>query len=369
MSLEHAWKEIVSGEKKGFLVGLSRSALGALSGLYGTVMAKRNAKYDANDELIYRSSIPVISVGNITAGGTGKTPMVAYICQFYKTLGQKPVVLTRGYKASLKKGSHVVSDGTKVLLNAFESGDEASLLASTLQTVPVVIGSSRAASAELAMKELWPDVFVLDDAFQHRRMGRDLDIVLIDATNPFGYEYVLPRGLLREPLEGLKRADVIIVTKANQISEKELRNLENRLQVMVPDLPVLLSNHQAGEVIPLFIEGENIDKEHPVFAVTAIGSPASFHKTLEQEGYEVGMELSFPDHHVFTEQEIASIFKTGLSKGMTQLVITEKDAVKWRPLLEGKELPMKVSVLPICIHIWQGETLLQERLRSLVERV
>ncbi len=368
MSLEQAWKAIVSGEKTGVVASFSRSILGALSNVYATAMTKRNAKYDTSKDLIYRSSIPVISVGNITAGGTGKTPMVAYICDYYKQLGLRPVVLTRGYKAKLNKGSHIVSDGTQLLLNAFESGDEANLLASTLQTVPVVIGSSRANSAELAMEKLSPDVFVLDDAFQHRRMGRDLDIVLIDATNPFGYEHVLPRGLLREPLVGLKRADIIIVTKANQISEQALRELESRLRAMVPTTPVLLSNHQPASMEPLFAGDGEAKKEEPLFAVTAIGSPSSFHTTLRHEGYTVGLDKSFPDHHVFTEKDLEDIFQQGISKGATQIAITEKDAVKWRPLLEGKVLPLPVFVLPIRICIWQGEQELQDQLRSLVER-
>lgn len=368
MSLEQAWKEIVSGEKHGVVASLSRSFLGALSNIYAAAMTKRNAKYDTSMDLIYHASIPVISVGNITAGGTGKTPMVAYICDYYKKMGLRPVVLTRGYKAKLNKGSHIVSDGSTLLLNAFESGDEANLLASSLQTVPVVIGSSRADSATLAMETLSPDVFVLDDAFQHRRMGRDLDIVLIDATNPFGYEYVLPRGLLREPLVGLKRASIVIVTKANQVAEQVLRELENRLHVMVPDTPVLLSNHQAAPVEPLFAGGTEVVKVEPLFAVTAIGSPASFHRTLQQEGYKIGLKKSYADHHVFSEQDLNDIFQFGISKGATQIIITEKDAVKWRPLLEGKELLLPVFVLPIRIAIWQGEQILQDRLHVLVER-
>ena len=193
MKGEQLFKKLVSGRAKGPLADVARGGLGLLSMVYAQGATYRNQKFDKLQG-VTRASVPVISVGNITAGGTGKTPMVRYICQYLESLNMAPAVLSRGYRAEDNQDTIIVSRCGRLEVTPAVSGDEAWLLGKGLGHTSVVIGRERAASAQVATATLGSDILVLDDGFQHRKLARDLDIVLIDAANPFGYDHVLPRG-------------------------------------------------------------------------------------------------------------------------------------------------------------------------------
>lgn len=359
MKGEALFKALVSGNLTGKGADITRKGLSGLSKVYETAVTWRNARYDEGHK-VTKAPVPVISVGNITVGGTGKTPMVRYVCQ---ALGSyNPAVLSRGYKADNNKESIVVSRRGSVEVSSFVSGDEAWLLAKTLPNTSVVIGAKRVDSAKIAFEELGANVLVLDDGFQHRALARDLDIVLIDASNPFGYDHVLPRGLLREPLHNLSRADYIVLTKTNQVTAEELRLLRNRLQVIVPNLPVAETIHKTLGIQTLdsWSDGEvpsdaSLGAGKKLLALSGIGQPTSFWKNVNDQGFTIAETMSYPDHHEYTEEDIVAIWRRTYAKGLDAIVTTEKDAVKLAQVRATKDLPVPVYVLSIGIEFTRGE--------------
>lgn len=382
MHVEKEFTSIIKGETKGIFPDVIRNVLKGLSIVYGKVMIKRNAMYEANQSTkTYNAKIPTISVGNITAGGTGKTPMVQYICRTLLAQGCRPAVLTRGYKGKSSKESAIVSDGTHIYMDPASSGDEPYLLAKSLPQCAVIVGRSRVASAKLGLATIKPDVFVLDDGFQHRQLGRNLDILLIDATNPFGYGYVLPRGILREPLEGLKRASIFILTKANLVSEQTIEDIKLTLTHWAPQTKIVECTHKPMKPIRLRDWGSSLTHEEvtnsctlsrgtPVLAVSAIGNPKAYTETIKEAGYVVGDEISFGDHYGFTVKDIDYIVSEALKKGIQAIMITEKDAVKLLSMVnETKFLDMNIQfyVLPIEIKFINNEDILRNLLTRVVE--
>src|SRR5262245_27319852 len=263
--------------------------------LYGGAVRMRNLFYDRNGAVV-RAGLPVLSVGNLTAGGTGKTTMVAYLARRLRDWGRAPAVVSRGYGGRAGRGPLVVSRGGRALVGPELAGDEPFLLAETLPGIPVVVGSDRIAGAA-ATKELGADVVVLDDGFQHRRLARDLDIVPLDAAGPFANYHLLPAGPLREPISGLARADVVVITRSRPgesfvVLERVVRRYNARC-------PILRSaNHRIG-----FVDAAGTKCPRPARAVAfcGIGNPASFLVDLEAEGVEIAGFHPFPDHHRFSE--------------------------------------------------------------------
>ena len=243
MKGEQLFKHIISGQMQGSLGDALRGGLEKASKVYERVVEYRNERYNHPHRVLHMP-VPVISIGNITVGGTGKTPMVRYVCEVLDTDQHTVSVLSRGYKADNNKKPIVVSRQGTVDVSSFISGDEAWLLAKTLPNANVIIGSKRVESAKIAVEDMHSDVLVLDDGFQHRALGRDADIVLIDASHPFGYGAVLPRGLLREPLTNLKRATYIVLTKTNQVEPEQLEALREEIHTLAPLVPVAETNHQ-----------------------------------------------------------------------------------------------------------------------------
>lgn len=371
MSNEKIFKEIVSGVRQDWPAKVARRGLWALSKVYARGMAVRNHRYE-DEEATTKFPVPVISVGNITVGGTGKTPFVNYVCHLLQEAGHEPAVLSRGYRAKDNSQSIVVSVKGKILEPPAVSGDEPWLLAKKLTFSSVVIGRSRIASAELAVQNLGADYLVLDDGFQHRKLARDLDIVLLDASNPFGYEHVLPRGLLREPLEGLTRADIFVLTKVSQVSDEALQTIRLRLQQIAPHVPILLSNHVPLPLCSLaaWYKGEDsaISSEalpQPVMAVSAIGNPVSFEKTLAAVGVTPVHHVSYEDHGSYTNDTLIDIWKEAFAHGAKAIVVTEKDAVKLADLPESLTFNIPIYVLPIGIEIIDGAELLKEKILAL----
>lgn len=361
MNGEHLFKRIISGEDQSILGDIGRSSLGFLSKGYEKIVTMRNKKFD-DLQGITRVEVPVISVGNITAGGTGKTPMVRFICDSLAKKGHHPTVLSRGYKAKDNSQSLIISNGGDILVEPEESGDEAWLLAKVLPNTSVVIGRERIASARIAIDELGADCLVMDDGFQHRALYRNKDIVLIDASNPFGYDHVLPRGLLREPISGLKRAHMIVLTKVDQVDPGLVAALKKRLGRLIPHVPVYETTHKPQAVFTLdeWAHGSDghpigYEKELSIMAVSGIGNPYSFTKTLESCGYNVVHTMGFGDHHDFSNDDVVEIWKEAFAHSANAIMITEKDAVKLSQLHTIEDLKMPILVLSIGIEFLSGK--------------
>jgi tetraacyldisaccharide 4'-kinase len=311
--------------------------LAPLSALYGIATRARLALYHQGAFSVERIEAPVISVGNITAGGTGKTPLVAWLARALALEGKRACILTRGYGRENPKSRVIVSDGERVLVNAREGGDEPLMLAEMLRGMAAVISdANRAGAARWAMNNLNSEVFILDDGFQHLRIARDLNIVTVDAMNPWGGGHLLPRGALREPLAGLRRADCLVITRSDQ-SKLDLDFLRAEASRLSGGRPVFLSRTKLSRVRPLFSTEADEDRDinaiaRPIAAFCAIGNPLAFFKQLGDGGIKPAHTRAFPDHHVYTQREIDTLSVEARSRGAQALVTTAKDAVKLRSL-------------------------------------
>ncbi|MHB8174387.1 MAG: tetraacyldisaccharide 4'-kinase [Nitrospirota bacterium] len=311
----------------------------------------------------------VISVGNITAGGTGKTPMVIHIARMLTERGVKTAVLTRGYKGASEGRVRVVSDGQGNILTADEAGDEPTLIARSLPTVdrlpgvPVVMGSDRYEAGKLAWERFRPQVVILDDGFQHVRLHRDLNVLLMDRTHPFGNGHVIPLGYLREPKNGVKRANLIIFTGAGDTpfcTGKEVNSivLSGTSMLNAQYLPISLYRINPREEKPL----ETIAGKE-VFAFCGIANPGSFSLILHELNAKITGSEEFPDHHLYTAEDISYLLEKAAKSGAGMLVTTEKDAVKLEGLLTEKS---EIYTLKAGLKI-EGAGLLDAALDRLLE--
>jgi tetraacyldisaccharide 4'-kinase len=320
-----------------------------LSLLYGWAVRLRTHVYRVGLCSVRRLPCPVISVGNITVGGTGKTPLVMALVQGLTKHGIPVAVLTRGYRSRGSSGS-LVSDGEKVLLSPEESGDEPTLMAKTLKGVPVLIGKDRFRNGQHALQRFGVRGFVLDDGFQHIELYRDLDILLIDASLGFGDHHLLPRGILREPLDHLRRAHIFILTKVE--SPETCKPIEALLR-QVHASPIIFHSHYE----PLGLwgpQGEWSDvqtlKGKKILALSAVANPRSFASLLRRSGAEVVTEEAYPDHHSYTSQDVVSI--TQKAKGTEWIVTTEKDMVKLEDFNFSR---IPIRALRVEFKIWEEE--------------
>jgi tetraacyldisaccharide 4'-kinase len=319
---------------------------------YGLVIAFRNFLYDRGLLKAHRVSAPVISVGNITAGGTGKTPLVIWLCRL---LGEETVptaILTRGYKTAQNAQAK-----TKDFV------DEAAILAAKCPHAAIVINPDRVTGAAEALKNVGPKVLVMDDGFQHRRLARDLDIVTIDATCPFGHGRLLPAGLLREPAGSLKRAHAVVITRCDQIEDADLQQLTEQLNKENPKMMIATSAHQP--VCARTAQGNELKLDElrgsKVFAFCGIGNPEAFLGTCGELGLDVVGSRTYNDHHHYDPSDIADI--CGHAKRLdTELVLTtEKDWTKIsRVLGDAKEVTF--ACLVVEMKLLEG----QEQLRGLI---
>jgi len=302
-----------------------------LSLLYGAVTRTRLSLYRRGTFHTTKLDRPVISIGNITTGGTGKTPLVEYVTRLLASQGKKVCILTRGYG---RKDAHlqvIVSDGYGVLASPSEAGDEPYLLATKLAGQAAVISSAdRIAAGQEAINDFGTEVFVLDDGFQHLRLARDLNIVCIDATNPWGGGRLLPHGRLRESLDGLRRADCVVLTRCDQV--KSVDGLRAQVRDLISERPVFESRMRPVRVAPLKNGAETIPVPGRVGAFCAVGNAASFFESVRGCGYELGLERSFADHHVYSQDEIASLTLDAKQTGASALITTAKDAVKLKTM-------------------------------------
>jgi len=299
-----------------------------LSLLYGAVTRTRLSLYRRGTFHTTKLDRPVISIGNITTGGTGKTPLVEWVARTVAAQGKKVCILTRGYGRKDPHLQVIVSDGYGVLASPAEAGDEPYLLATKLTGHAAVISSAdRIAAAEEAIKDFGTECFVLDDGFQHLRLARDLNIATIDATNPWGGGRLLPHGRLRESREGLSRADCVVITRCDQASGVE--ELETEIGQLIDGRPVFRSQMRPVRVMSLKNGSETLTPPARVGAFCGVGNPESFFENVRRMGFEIGLQRAFPDHHAYSQSEIDSLIKDADG---SVLVTTAKDAVKLRGL-------------------------------------
>jgi tetraacyldisaccharide 4'-kinase len=314
--MEAQFRRVVSGESTRFGAHILRLMLALIAIPYRAAVAVRNALYDAGLLQAHRAGVPVVSVGNITLGGTGKTPFVELICRWFLARQKRPVILSRGYRAA---GAH---------------NDEAISLRARLPDVPHMQGKDRVALARHACTpgspNQLPDVLILDDGFQHRRLARDLDIVLIDCTEPFGYGRIFPRGALREPIDGLRRADLIVLSRVDCCSSEELQRIIRRIAMATADTPIIGARHR-----PTALRSANHHTVHlsalqgrTVAAFCGIGNPNAFAQTIRRLGCKVLDVRTFPDHHAYTSDDLAELADWGSRLGCEWIVTTQKDLVK-----------------------------------------
>jgi tetraacyldisaccharide 4'-kinase len=310
------FKRLVDGSLRGPGPALVRGLLAGLAVPYAVAVSARNAAYDRGLVRVARAGLPVVSVGNLTLGGTGKTPLVAWVARMLAAHGRRPAIVSRGYRAAPGGQS-----------------DEAAELAILLPSVPHVADRDRVAAAARAVT-LGADVVVLDDGFQHRRLARDLDIVAVDATDPFGAGRLFPRGLLREPLAGIARAGAVVLTRATAVTEERRRRIRGRLEEACgPRPPVWVeAEHRplrlrsaGGEIRPL-----EAVRAGRVVAFAGIGNPAAFRGTLAGLGAELAGFRGFADHHPYSPDDLESLDRWARELGADLVLTTLKDLVKAR---------------------------------------
>lgn len=305
--------DLISGARRGPGAALSRLMLSLGSIPYGLIVGVRNLAYDRGLARSEQAPIPVISLGNLTTGGTGKTPLAAFVARWFRQRGVRVCFLSRGYGAG--------DDGFN---------DEALVLEQLCPDVPHLQNADRVAAARVAVEELDSQLLILDDGFQHRRLARDLDIVLIDATNPWGFGHLLPRGLLREPVSSLRRAGLAVITRADQAARESIdaiyRVIEGAnprcgiAEVAFPTVNLINSSRTAAA--PESLRG------HPVAAFCGIGNPQAFQAGLTQLGLDVRAFRTFRDHHRYSRSDIDDLARWGAGAGISAIVTTQKDLVK-----------------------------------------
>jgi tetraacyldisaccharide 4'-kinase len=318
---------IISGRQRGFFATLIRLSLSAFTYPYLAVLNTRNILYRYGIVKSKGFPVKVISVGNITMGGTGKTPLVEFSAKYLQKKGRKVAILSRGYgdkKYSLINGNPT----TKEFVN-----DEYLILRENLKGVPTLLGRDRVQNGKKAISDYDVDCLILDDGFQHLRIKRDLDIVVIDSLNPFAEEFLIPRGALREPLKNLSRADLFVLSHCNLNDEHTLKPIYAKLQHINADIPVCESIHKPVHIENIkdnsLLEPEWL-KGKKVYALCAIGNPESFESTLNELGTDIIRLRVFHDHHSYTQKELDSIITEAKSLGADAIVVTQKDVVKIR---------------------------------------
>lgn len=341
--------EVISGNAKGLGAFTARTALSILSGAYFAGLKTRQAAYTLGLKRREKVDARVISIGNITAGGTGKTPATIHFARAFLKEGRRTVVLSRGYGRTTAMDKPIaVSDMTTILLSPREAGDEPYLIASKLPGIPVVVCGKRVKGARFAIEKFSPDVILLDDGFQHIALARDEDIVVIDCSNPFGFGHMLPRGLLREPLSGLSRATRFLLTHAD---EREHGDIIETLKAINPAADIMKSRHRPVGLTRLEGKGrlacDRLSGER-VLAVSSIGNPDAFERTLRGLDAEVVNSIAFKDHHWYDSSDIERIEVAAATAGVDHIVTTEKDGVRLGLVAKTVE---KLLVLEIELEI------------------
>lgn len=306
--------DVISGKRQDGLANVTRGVLSAGEVFYSCGAKFKNWLYDQGLRKPHRVPVPVIAVGNLTTGGTGKTPTVAWLVKWLQEHGLRPAIVSRGYRSL---------DGA--------SNDEKLLLDQLCSGVPHLQDRDRVAAARDVVNNFDCNVIVLDDGFQHRRLHRDVDLVVIDALQPWGYDRLLPRGLLREPVSGLRRASVILLTRTDQVSQSQITDIENRI-AQITSAPIVQSQFRTTCLVNTRGETVSLDsiRDRRIFAFAAIGNPAGFRRTLISNGFSIDDQrfAAFPDHHHYSLQDLVVLEKAALRQNATCLLTTRKDLMK-----------------------------------------
>ena len=368
--------KLVHGEEPGILAVFLLGLLRFLSVIYAMGVSIKLHLYKYGILTQYKLDCQVISLGNITVGGTGKTPTAQRLATIIQQMGYRVVILNRGYRAGWSGQVGLVSDGKKIYMTVAEAGDEAYLLAKSLPSIPVVIGRDRIITGQYAVKELKAEVIILDDGYQHWQLARDLDIVLIDALNMFGNNFVLPRGTLREPLSNLARAQAFLLTKVDQSTNDAIDIIHDTLTRYNAKALVVESNHRPK----CFVEIEEWYKglrttdvaletirSQKVVALSAIGNPSSFEQTILDIGVAEVCGIRYADHHDYTMAEMQEIMERSISENAFALITTEKDAVKIPPEFIHSDRKLPLYVLSIAVHFTEGYEEFMELIKKVVE--
>lgn len=339
------------------MIGLLKAFLWFLSCLYFLLIKAILFLYRTGVFKQYHLMKPVVSIGNITWGGSGKTPLVVFVAQMLKERGLKPVILTRGYMA----GTVASSQHNRV-------SDEAKMLEKALGDVPVLVGPNRIKNAQGFAPKNPVDVFLLDDGFQHWRLFRDLDIVAIDTTNPWGNGYLIPRGILREPVTSLARASLFVLTKTD-LGKTQVARIKDRLKSLAPGKPVVEAVHQPVRLMNLrskvpvdltFLKGKKI------CSFCSIATPQSFEQTLTFLGADIKQKIPFIDHYHYNNNDVELISRYCHSHDLTTVVTTSKDAVKIGPFLPAFQDNIDVFSLEIKTGIVHGQDELVQRIQHIL---
>jgi tetraacyldisaccharide 4'-kinase len=345
----HDFHEIVSGRRRGWKAAAWRTAFAVAQYPYAAAVAWRNRRYDRGKSEIRRVRVPVVSVGNITLGGVGKTPLVEWLARWFRQRGVRVTLVSRGYGAE-----------------AGARNDEALELEQKLPDVPHVQNPDRVEAAEMAIEEFECQLILLDDAFQHRRIHRDLDIVVLDALAPFGFDRVFPRGALREPLSGLRRAQVIALSRADLVSAEVRESIQRRAARYAPQAAWVEMQHAPRLLLSPDGQEEDLSilQGAAVAAFCGIGNPIGFRRTLESCGCRIAAFREFPDHHAYTRGDMESLIQwSSQQREAERIVCTHKDLVK---IGESSLGPLPLRALVIGIEILHGREKLESLLAQLV---
>lgn len=356
--------KVAHGEKKGLFAVLVLVILRMLSLVYGFGVWLNLSLYKHGLLEKYKLPCFVISLGNITVGGTGKTPTALRLAAHIRDMGYRVVILNRGYRSGWRGQVGVVSDGSKIYMSVTEAGDEAYLLAKNLPGVGVVIGKKRAITGNYAVQKLKAEVIILDDGYQHWELDRDIDVVLIDTINVFGNNFLLPRGTLREPLDNLNRAHACLLTKVDQSTHDARDGIRDIIKCYNQNALIVESIHNPRYFIEIeeWYKGIRTKNTTPleivqgqkIVALSAIGNPSSFEQTITDVGAEVVEAVRYPDHHDYTMAEMQQVMQMAVDRGAYAIVTTEKDAVKIPSEFIHSDRPLRVYVLGIEVFFTEG---------------
>ncbi len=347
----------LSSEKPPAAYRPAMAILSALGTVYGGVQKVRGDIYLKPWCPTGRLPCTVISIGNLTAGGTGKTPMTDYVARLCRRMGYKLAVLSRGYRGQAERYGGIVSDGHTVLMTPDVAGDEPFMLAASLPGIPVIVGRDRFRSGQLAINRFGVEIVILDDGFQHLQLERDLDILLLDGYRPFGNGHLLPRGVLRESPSAIQRADAVVLTRVDSFDGGENSTaggnmyfsgkpvfrsihqprIEGVLESGTPPQPFGLNNPN-GSFNPEVPAGQR------VFAFSGIAKNDLFHQTIGQLGGHMAGHLDFPDHYAYQDIDVVEISRAAVNAGADCLATTAKDYVR----LAGRvSLPLNLVVVNV----------------------
>lgn len=321
-------------------------------------------KYGAFEQKKYL--VPIVSVGNLTFGGTGKTPFTVWISNYLGSKNKKIVVLTRGYRGKLEKSHGIIRSGRRMGVNPVEFGDEALLLSRRLKNASIVVGRNRAANLEYYFDSEKPDVVVLDDGYQHLKLQRNLNIVLFDATMPMERYKVAPKGYMREGFQSLKDAQIAVIGRVDQVTAEKVSELEKIIRHHGPkELPIIHFSYGPTSIYDFQYRPKLTPEElkgAKAIAVSGIASPESFYQLLSNLGVEIKAQLTYPDHYHYRQSDIDHILKTAREQE-AMVITTEKDMVKLRRLTNDQIF----HYLEIDIKITKGEIALKQKLEKILE--